>query len=285
MRKPAISSIARAAIAAGLSGAAWLATAHAAGPAAPVTWSVEAGAGECTLTGTTGSATPTTLKLHTVTGTERYRLTVTGRTVSDLPPDESFTVTLVLGADLRFKHRARGAKLSGALGNAVIVSDLGPEDVAVFAQSSSIAIEGKVTAGPFALTHARAATKALAGCVRDQLVVFGADPAQFQPGGKTPVALIPRDDWLPRAEARRLVASDGAVDAAFRVSVAADGSVDDCAVVAGRVTADTQKAVCGAVLTRRLFTPASDAAGRPVRGAAMFELHLRPAVRSADDTD
>lgn len=265
---------------AGLSGLAWLASTGATGPAADtVTWGVQAGPGECTLTGSIPGASPVRLTLQTVTGSDSYRLTLTGKAVPR--PAALATVTVVLGADRR-EGKARIAKLGGDSGNAAVISGLGPDWIAAFAQSNSIALEGSAAAGPFALTHSKAAVRALGGCVRDQLVALGADPKQFEAGGKTPVALIPRDDWLSATDRRRILPDDGAVDAAFRVSVAVDGNVDDCAVVAGRVTAQQQKAVCDAVLTRKLFTPAADPAGKPVRGVAMFEVHLREHTAEAE---
>ena len=288
MRNRIISTAARAAAVAGLSGIAWLGMTGATSPerAAPaVTWGVEAGAGECTLTGSIPGADPVTLKLHTVTGSDSYRLILAGKAVPPPPVQDLFPVTLVLGAgDQRFDRRGRAARLGDTLGNAVILSGLGPDEVAAFARSSSIALEGRSATGPFSLTHAKAATKALDGCVRDQLLEFGADPAQFQPGGKTPVALIPRDDWLSGGDVRRMLPTDGAVDASFRVSVTPDGNVDDCALVAGRPSPRAQKLVCDAVLNRPLFTPARDPAGTAVRGVAMFEVHVRVETRVTSET-
>ena len=287
IRHSAVKTIANAGMIASLSGTAWLTAAHAAQPqvAAPaVTWGVEAGAGECTLTGSIPGPAPATLTLQTVTGTDSYRLVLAGKTVPAPRVQQLFPVTLVFGPDSRFERKARSTRLGGELGNAIIVSGLGPDVVAAFAASSSIAIDGKSVTGPFALSHARAAAKALASCVRDQLVEFGADPAQFEPGGKTPVALIPRDDWLSNADTRRMLPGDGAIDAAFRVSVAPDGSVDDCAAVTGRVSPNAEKIAWDAVRTRRLFTPASDSAGKPVRGVAMFEIHMRAETRVTSET-
>lgn len=244
-----------------------------------VTWGVEAAPGECTLTGSIPGPTPVTLTLQTVTGTDSYRLALAGKPVPRPFAQDMVPVTIVLGPDRRFERKARIARLGGDLGNAAVISGLGPDLVTAFSQSTSIALEGKAAAGPFALTHSRAAVRALNMCVRDQLVELGADPAQFEPNGKTPVALIPRDDWLSAADMRRILSGDGSVDAAFRVSVAVDGSVDDCAVVAGRVSANQQKAACDAVLTRKLFTPATDPGGKPVRGVAMFEIHVRVETR------
>lgn len=250
---------------------------------APVTWNVNAGAGECTLTGSIPGASPTTLTLQTLTGSDSYRLVLSGPGLPAPRVQQTFPVTLLIG-DQRFEQKARSAKLGGDRGNALILGGLGPDAVAALAQSTSITVESKGTSGPFALTHTKAATKALAGCVRDQLVEYGADAAQFQPGGKTPVALIPRDDWLSGPEIRRMLPSDGAVDAAFRVSVTPEGTVDDCGLVAGKPSARVLKIICDAVLTRKLFTPASDPTGKAVRGVALFEVHVRVVTGVTSET-
>lgn len=152
---------------------------------------------------------------------------------------------------------------------------LEPDVIAAFAGSVSIAVQGQATLGPIATPNAKGAVRALAGCVRDQLIEWGADPAQFEPGGKMPVALVPRDDWVPSATLLKIpVPSDGQVDAVFKVTVAANGAVDGCTQIGTGVDAKSATLACDSVLTRRLFTPANDAQGKPVRGAAVFEIHL-----------
>lgn len=240
-------------------------------------WEVKVAPGECTLNRSIAAPVPVTLSLRTLTGSDSYRLALVGKTLPRQNARELFPVTLVFaGADRRFERKARGATLANGLGEAIILNGLEPEVIAAFGQASSIAIEAKSgTIGPFALPRARAAIAALAMCVRDQLVEWGADPGQFEPGGKMPVALIPRDDWVPSDQLRRLpIPDEMKVDAVFKAGVAADGTIDSCAQIGAGVDAKAARIVCDSVLTRRLFTPASDPQGKPVRGVAIFEIHL-----------
>lgn len=239
-------------------------------------WNVEVAPGECTLTRSIATPIPVTLSLRTITGTDSYRLAVVGKTLPRQNARELFPATIVFAADRHFERGARGVALANDLGNAIVIQGLDPEVIAAFAGASSIGVESKSgSLGPFALPNAKAAIGALAGCVRDQLVEWGADAAQFEPGGKPLVALVGRDDWVPNAELLKMpMGTDLKLDAVFKVSVAADGSVDGCAPVGASVDAKVTKIACGAVLARRLFTPASDAQGKPVRGVAAFEIHL-----------
>lgn len=262
---------------AGLLGVACLAAAQAAQPAAAdqTKWNVEVSLGECTLTGSTPGADPVQVSLLTVTGSDAYDLSLVGKAVPRTPEHNSFPVTIVFGGSgERLERTARGTRIDRELGNAIVVDGLGPEVTDAFAKANAIGLEGKTRVAPVSLSHARAAVAALDGCVRDQLVEWGADPAQFEPGGKKPVALIPRNDWLSKKDWDVIEPREGAVDVMFRVSVAADGTIDGCTPVGPAPAEKVQTTACGAVMTRRLFTPARDAAGKAVHGVAVFEIHI-----------
>jgi hypothetical protein len=280
MRSRAARIVTRTGLIAGFCGVAWLAAARPTAAALMVpedtAWGIEVALGECTLTGKIPGPQPIQVSLLTVTGSDSYSMSLVGRAVPRTPDREAFGVTIVLGgAEQRFDRKGRGARIDKELGNAIVVGQIEPEVVAAFGQSSSIGLEGKFRVTPVALSRADAAVRALRKCVRDQLVEWGADRSQFEPNGKTPVALIARDKWLSSKDWDAIEPrGSGAVDAVFRVSVAADGSIDGCTPVDPAPSTRVTTAACGAVLNRRLFTPASNPAGKPVRGVAVFEIHM-----------
>jgi hypothetical protein len=68
------------------------------------------------------------------------------------------------------------------------------------------------------------------------------------------------------------------LSAVLRVSISNEGRVDGCARVEGPTEPDFEKMACRLVLSQRLFRPAHDPNGKPVRGAAAvaFNLRIRP---------
>jgi hypothetical protein len=232
MRSRAARIVTRTGLIAGFCGVAWLAAARPTAAALMVpedtAWGIEVALG-----GKIPGPQPVQVSLLTVTGSDSYSMSLVGRAVPRTPDREAFGVTIVLGgAEQRFDRKGRGARIDKELGNAIVVGQIEPEVVAAFGQSSSIGLEGKFRVTPVALSRADAAVRALRKCVRDQLVEWGADRSQFEPNGKTPVALIARDKWLSSKDWDAIEPrGSGAVDAVFRVSVAADGSIDGCTPV------------------------------------------------------
>lgn len=240
-------------------------------------WSVDVSLAECTLTGSSGGAAPFQVSILTSTGSSTYSLSLVGKAVPRTPDHERLPVTIVFGPSGRhFERGARGARIDGELGNAIVAEGLGRDVVDAFASASAISLDGKYRVAAFGLPGAAAAIRALDKCERDQLVEWGADPAQFEAGGSKPVATIPRDTWLSVRQRDQIdPRAGGAVDAILRLSVAADGSVDGCTPVGLAPPARVTQNACGALLGRRLFAPARDAAGKPVRGASVLEIHDR----------
>ncbi|PCG15331.1 MULTISPECIES: hypothetical protein [Sphingomonas] len=122
---------------------------------------------------------------------------------------------------------------------------------------------------------ARAVT-ALRGCVADQLIEWGADPAQFAPGGQPPVALRDRDDWLANRDLLAIMGLSPApvLDATFRVAVSATGVAAECQPQSDDIPATVVAAVCSRIAGKTLVTPAHDHQGRPVRGVVTFRIQL-----------
>jgi hypothetical protein len=241
--------------------------------AAPGTpWSVIVETGECSLEREIAAPIPVRLSVQTVTGSDSYRLAIAGRAIPKAPDGKTAAI-LFQGVDSRFERKASFSRLSGSLGNALVFRSVQRDVIDGFAAASSISFDyGAPGVGPFAIPRAKAAIKALDDCVRDQLVIWGADPAQFEPGGKTPVALAPREDWLPRETLLKMLKGGNKHHALFRVGVSPEGTVDGCEMVG---TSDLDpKPACAWVQGRRLFTPANNPSGKPVRGAATFDVTL-----------
>lgn len=259
-----------------IAGAASPAAAQTAAPEA-TKWSVDVSLAECTLTGSSEGPSPFQVSILTSPGSSTYSLSLVGKAVPRTPDHQRFPVTLVFGPSGRhFEPGARGARIDSELGNAIVAEGLGRDVIDAFATASAISLDGKYRVASFGLPGAAAAIRALDKCERDQLVEWGADPAQFDVGGSKPVALVPRDQWLSIKQWDQIdPRAGGAVDAILRLSVATDGNVDGCTPVGRAPPIKVTQNACGALLARRLFTPARDAAGKPVRGASVFEIHDR----------
>lgn len=142
------------------------------------------------------------------------------------------------------------------------------------ADTLTIAIRSKVVA-VVSLPGAGKAIEAFRRCGADQLVEWGADAAQFAPGGRTPVALKDRDDWISNEELKAIAGrSRPDIDADFRVAVSVAGVIDQCQAVDEGVEEDLRKMVCAALMKKRLFAPGKNPSGAPVRGVATFRVRL-----------
>jgi hypothetical protein len=235
-------------------------------------WAVNVAPGECTLERSLAEPMPATLSLQTRVGSDIYRVALVG---PGLPGGGRRSIAILFGQqDKRFERSAELVSLSGGLGHGIVLRYLEPEVIEAFAQSSSITLQvGKKPYGPFALPQAKGAVAAFRKCIGDQLVEWGADPAQFAPGGATPTALASRDDWLTHGQLIGMASNSGPhdLDATFVVGIAEDGSIASCGRTEGSRGDQVEKIACGAVLKKKLFAPARDAQGKPVRGAATFE--------------
>lgn len=244
-------------------------------PMPAMQWAVKIAPGECMLDAT-GIATPipVALSLRTIVGSDAYRFAIVGKDVPKLAPSLSPVTIQFRQADRSFQEQAIGAHL-GTLGEAIVVQGMDPTLLDAMAHSTSVSVTAKsATLGPFVLPRAKGAIDALLGCERDQLVEWGADPAQFQAGGKRPVALRSRDNWLTNAQLLTLPMESDELHATFQVGIAPDGKVDGCKRIDPNAKGGAEKAACDMLKGQTLFIPASDAAGKPVRGAATFEVAL-----------
>jgi hypothetical protein len=243
-------------------------------PPAPQ-WTVNVAQGQCTLERALIGKIPVALSIQTLTGSDSYRVAIAGKGIPKFQFDTIMDTTILFGAaDSRFQRDGLLVRVGGEFGNALIFSGLQRDLIDAFAAASTISFDyGIPGLGPYPIPRAGAAIKALDGCIRDQLVEWGADPAQFEPGGKTPVALKPREDWVPSPALLRMLQNRRSnMHALFRVGISPEGAIDGCEMI-GSSDLDPKPA-CEAIQGQRLFTPATDPAGKPVRGAATFEVRL-----------
>lgn len=246
----------------------------AAAPAAAQDWALDIQPAECTLNRAVLEPTPQMVSLWTLPGSGLHTLVVASR---DLPEGSAtpFAVTVTLAEGTAFKGNGGVFPIRKEAGNGIAVSDLGTDFLDAFAKAAAISVTiGSKTYGPIAIPKAGGAVRAFKRCVSDQLVEWGADPAQFVPGGKTPATLAPPKTWLTVGQLGDMAGRGDSFHATFRISVSPTGAVDGCAVVDEPADKRAEKIGCGAVMSRTLFTPAQDAQGKAVRGVFALEVGL-----------
>lgn len=241
-------------------------------------WSLDVEPARCVLQGQEPGSR-FTLSIDTIPGSDSYRLAVAG---ADIKPAASLVPASLTfapsGAELKGFARTTNTPEGTPI---ILMAGVAPSLLDDLTNAESITITaGSEIRSTVPIFHAAKAVEALRRCNADQLIEWGADPTQFAPGGKGPIALKDRDYWVPdsilRAAAgqskRSLISDD------FRVTVATDGTVSNCQAVAGVTEAGMEKSICSAVMTKRLFTPARDANNGAVRGIATFRvmLFIRP---------
>lgn len=244
-------------------------------------WQLAASADRCMIARTYSGAQPASLSLQTRAGSDTHRLTVAAPALPPLSREPSFPVTVALDTGQRFEARAQAGAVRD-VGKALLIA-LQPDFTAAMAGAKSLTVTlTSGTAGPFPLPDAAAAVAAYDGCTAERLVAMGADPAQFRPGGKRPVPIVSRDEWIGRDQFMAIAREAGGkgLQAEFRVAIAADGRIESCARTgdpAGLRPAAAEKVeqiACGAVTGRPLFQPARASDGTAVRGAATFDVEL-----------
>lgn len=237
-------------------------------------WVVRVGPGRCIMERHQGTPAAM-LAIETVPGSDTFRVAIATDGIGNVrtlsPSSLSFTPSR-----RESKGLASAANLPGSPERVIWTTGVSPDLLDHLAQSDGVTLAaGKATAS-FPLDKAPGAVRALRRCIADQLVAWGADAGQFAPGGAPPVSLKDRDGWLSPKDLIGIVPSfrESDLNATLRVGILPDGTVDDCHAVDGVPNGDVEKHACAPVLGKRLFTPAHDVAGRPVRGAATFTVRL-----------
>jgi hypothetical protein len=251
-------------------------------PAAPQAerWQVDGSNGLCTLIRTVAAPQQGTLFLQTTPGTDVYSFAVSSKSFSLHSTDVPFPTSIVLhDADARFAEKATSAHLEDDAGTLMRIAGLDDSFLQAFVHSSSVTFERSTgPIGPFAYRSAGQAVRVFTACIEQRLTDWGADAAQFQPGGKRPVPVKKPDDWLSRRQSFDLMkyierGHVGPTEVMLRLTISTDGRITACQDFDDKHGhADMEKAACGMLVSQPLFEPARDPAGKPVIGVAAYRL-------------
>jgi len=222
--------------------------------------------------------------VKSVPGSDHFELIVGITNSPALKPFGFSRVTIGFGdSGAGFDWPATAVRVPLEHGTAMAVSFKGLDrnvlETLAHAPSLRLTQNGR-TLGPFTYPRADKAVAALDSCISDQLIAWGADPAQFQAGGRRPVALKDRDNWLSNDSLlflSRFMTGSGPtrmLQSAFRVTISDRGDIDGCRLILPEGGARLEKEACASVLGQHLFEPPLDPQGKPVRGAASFEIRL-----------
>jgi hypothetical protein len=218
--------------------------------------------------------------IRTMPGSDVYEFMIANADVK--------SIASIRPASLRFdptEDGVNGYAASAKLPNGLpIVSMRGLPPVVIdqLAKADSVSVvAGSEIKGSAQTPKAAAAVSALRKCEAEQLIEWGADERQFASGGKVPVGLKQRDEWISNDDLMMIARESKRpnIDDGFRVAITSEGVIEDCRALTAATESDLERAACAAVTGKRLFTPALDSGGRPVRGAATFRVVLfrRPA--------
>lgn len=237
-------------------------------------WSLQVGQTQCFLERRNVDE-HSTFSVDTTPGSDSYRVALS---TPDMRLAKNFTPAslILLPSQTVVKGFASTTKLTPDK-SIIWMDGLPPIVTNALLKTEAITISAKTdTIGPVGIAGAEKAIEAFRNCSAQQLIDWGAEPAQFAPGGKIPIALKSRDDWLTTNELLAIGRASGSADVnvVFRVAISTSGAVDDCQIVSGTKNETIKQIACAAVMNKRLFTPATDAAGKPVRGVATFRVML-----------
>ena len=241
-----------------------------AGPAGQ--WSVRVNPASCVLERQTPGPV-STLSIATTPGSDSYRIAIAGK---DVGKTASF-VPATVGFDPS-SHRISGfgsvASLPQLSGQLIWMAGVTPALLDELQAATSVTLATAGARASMPIPKAAAAIGALRLCNADQLIEWGADAAQFAPGGALPVALQDRDGWVSKKDllaiSSRVRPAD--IHATFRVGISPTGTIDRCERVDAATDQGAEQIACAAVLTKVLFSPAKNGGGQPVRGVATFDV-------------
>jgi len=245
-------------------------------------WQVDGSNNLCTLIRTVASPQAGTLFLQTSPGTDDYSFAVSSKSFSLHSTDVPFPVSILLhDADARFDKKATSTRLENDAGTLMRIVGLDDSFVQAFAHSSSASFERSTgPIGPFAYRAADQAVRVFNACIEHSLTEWGADPAQFQPGGKKPIPTKKPGDWFSRHQLFDLAAyldrrPKGPTEVTLRLTISTDGRISACQDVDDKHDhAKIEKAACTMLLSQPLFEPARDPGGKPLIGVAAYHLTL-----------
>lgn len=243
-------------------------------PAAPAArqgerWTVEVQPGSCRLQRRLVEPRPALLSIETEVGSDDYGLVIKqasfGRGPRGFPEAATVRVDdkVVLRSYLTIFPDDAGAEEANVAGMPGSVLEAMAAGQTLSVKGSSLSI------GPLALPKAAAAIAALRRCEEEQLVEWGADPAQFAPGGRQP-QVANRHALAPQSLIRRLPMPKGPLRLLHRLLLSPEGKVEQCAAVFELAGSKAEHMLCASLIGRTVGKPALDGAGKPVRGLVTF---------------
>jgi len=218
------------------------------------------------------------LALRTIPGLDAFDVLVSGKDVPDRKKGSTYPAKLIFdGANPMGSSATAGSAMS--TGPALRFFGLEPALLDRFAAAKTIGV-GNVSRSfaDFEVPKAGAAITALRKCVAEQLIEWGADPAQFAPGGSLPVPFRQREDWLTNDQLLKLSDGTSTIDYLYVVTIAPDGTVESCRRERAGADDKAEKLGCTPLIGQKLFKPATSPAGTPVRGVLTSRVMLSTAV-------
>jgi len=161
----------------------------------------------------------------------------------------------------------------GDVGKAISVDYLPPSFLDDFAEASVVNVAvGKIAIGTYAIPNAAKAVDAFRECETAKLAEWGADPAEFEPGGRRPMPQGDSQKWIGYADLRlpRNVAGTFAAFAVARLTIGIDGHVEACTLIDSNQNTNLNSVVCKLLGDRGRYEPARDKDGKPVRAVALY---------------
>jgi hypothetical protein len=240
-------------------------------------WALDGTGAFCTLSRTiedapAASPTHTTLLVRTYPGTGQSAFMLirgTAPVIGHPTPD------MTIGFDSAGASYARPVSIIalGQAGKAITVDYLPPSFLEEFAEASVVNVAvGKTVIGSYAIPGAAKAVDAFRECETAKLTEWGADPAEFEPGGRRPMPEGESQKWIGFADLRlpRNVAGTFAAFAIARLTIGTDGHVEACAVIDSNQNTNLNSVACKLLTDRARYAPARDKDGKPVRSVALY---------------
>jgi hypothetical protein len=237
----------------------------------PVTdrWALDVSLGKCRLDRIYSQPESAAITLETEPGTDDYTLIVYNKRPTRLSSGSTDGVLKIDGKTQakNYLNIGTGGSLfpvqltMGGLKGASI------DAIGAGAKLSIMVASRDVASLP--LTDVRQAVGALRKCEAEQLTEWGADPAQFAPGGSAP-KVGDRYKLVSQAVLGTVHYPKGAIEALHYVVLSDAGVVERCAAVFGIPDSDLEQIVCKSLMGRKIGDPARDASGKAVRSVVAF---------------
>lgn len=241
-------------------------------------WQVNVAPAQCTLSGAVSHPDVTAISISTTPGSGSYTLILAGRDLHRRPAASQGSVRIGFDtAGIPVATLATFLHLKDD-GKAIRIEGLPATSAEAFARASRLTIDierSRTSIGTIAIPGSATAMQAFKTCIAEQLSEWGADPAQFTPGGTPAIAKTDPDGWLVPAQMRKLpFDAEDHIDVVLKLAVAPDGVVDGCEQVAGLENRQASDVACGMLRKRILFLPARNPAGLAVRGVGTYRVRM-----------